>query len=201
MSLFVLIIIIGVLYVAFSVFPSLGSLLHGFLFRIPDVPEWALANGTVNANPWREILPLMGWAAGGFASQVWYSYWVIGAGYGSTAGRGYGKPADLAKLKNMSRAAAEKIRGWFQVVYYDATLALVIGVVVTCSFLIAGAGVLWPNHIAPSGADVAVKLSSIFSSKWGAFGGTIFMLAGAAALVGTQIGQLAGWPRLLADCF
>lgn len=201
MSLFVLIIIIGVLYVAVSVVPSLSELLHGFLFKIPGVPEWALAGGAADPNPWREILPLMGWAAGGFASQVWYSYWVIGAGYGSTAGRGYGKPANLAKLKNMSRAAAEKIRGWFQVVYYDATLAMVIGVVVTCSFLISGAGVLGPNHIAPSGADVAVKLSSIFSSKWGAFGGTIFMLAGAAALVGTQIGQLAGWPRLLADSF
>jgi len=201
MSLFVLIIIIGVLYVAVTVVPGMNDLLHGFLFKIPGVPEWALAGGAVNPNPWREILPLMGWAAGGFASQVWYSYWVIGAEYGSTKGRGYGKPADLAQLKNMTRAAAEKIKGWFRVVYYDATLAMVIGVVVTCSFLIAGAGVLGPDHIAPSGPDVAIKLSSIFSSKWGAFGGTIFMLAGATALVGTQIGQLAGWPRLLADSF
>ncbi len=33
------------------------------------------------------------------------------------------------------------------------------------------------------------------------FGGFIFMLSAIAALLGTQLGQLAGWPRLLADSF
>ena len=102
MSLFVVVIVIGVLYVAITVFPGVGILLKGFLFNVPAVPEWALAMDGVQANPWREILPLLGWAAGGFASQVWYTYWVIGAGYGATAGRGYGRPADENALKNMS---------------------------------------------------------------------------------------------------
>ena len=35
----------------------------------------------------------------------------------------------------------------------------------------------------------------------GVVGGFIFMLSAIAALLGTQIGQLAGWPRLLADSF
>jgi len=35
----------------------------------------------------------------------------------------------------------------------------------------------------------------------GAFGGFVFMLSATAALISTQIGQLAGWPRLLADAF
>jgi len=38
---------------------------------------------------------LLGWGAGGFASQVWYSYWVLGAGYGAAKGRKYGEPADI----------------------------------------------------------------------------------------------------------
>jgi hypothetical protein len=78
-------------------------------------------------------------------------------------------------------------------------LAVVIGIVVTAAFFLAGAGVLRPEQIAPEGPDVAIRLSTLFSSRWGPWGGFLFMLAGAAALISTQIGQLAGWPRLLAD--
>ena len=201
MSFFVVIIIIGVLYVAISVFPPMEEFLKGLLFTIPKVPEWALAVDGINENPWREILPLLGWAAGGFASQVWYTYWVMGAGYGATAGRGYGKPADENALATMSSAVAKKIKGWCHVVYYDATFAMVLGIFITVSFLIAGAGVLGANKLAPEGPDVAVTLSKIFSKDFGEIGGVLFLIAGAAALVGTQTGQMAGWPRLLADTF
>ena len=199
MSLFVVIVVIGVLHVAITVFPGIGTILKGFLFDVPAVPEWALAMEGIEANPWREILPLMGWAAGGFASQVWYTYWVIGAGYGASAGRGYGRPADGDMLRTMSTATATKIKGWCHVVYTDASVAMIIGVVATVGFLIAGAGVLRPNQLAPEGPQVATTLATIFSARWGAFGGLLFMIAGACALIGTQIGQLAGWPRLLAD--
>ena len=199
MSLFVVIVVIGVFYVALTVFPGFATILRGLLFDVPATPEWALAMESIEANPWREILPLIGWAAGGFASQVWYTYWVIGAGYGATAGRGYGKPADAEMLENMSVATATKIKGWCRVVYTDASLAMIIGVIATGGFLIAGAGVLRPNELAPDGPQVATTLATIFSARWGGFGGVLFMIAGACALIGTQIGQLAGWPRLLAD--
>ena len=199
MSLLVVIIVLGVLYVSLTVFPGIGTILKGLLFDVPTVPDWALVNNGVQANPWREILPLLGWAAGGFASQVWYTYWVIGAGYGASAGRGYGKPADEHMLKTMSVATAHKIKGWCHVVYADASLAMIIGVATTVGFLIAGAGVLRPNHLAPEGPQVATTLATVFSSQWGGMGGLLFMIAGACALIGTQIGQLAGWPRLFAD--
>jgi Mn2+/Fe2+ NRAMP family transporter len=200
MSFCVLIIVLGVLFVAINVWPPFSAFVQGFSLQVPGVPDWALAAG-VNANPWREILPLIGWSAGGFASQVWYTYWVMGAGYGATAGRNPGQPADLPALQSLTRAGAEKIKGWCRVVYADATLAMIIGNVVTVSFLIAGAGILRPNQLAPDGPAVALTLSTIFSSKWGALGGLLFLLSGAAALISTQVGQLAGWPRLLADAF
>lgn len=199
MSLFVLIVIIGVVYVAGTVFPGVETVLNSLLFRIPEVPQWAQSLQGVSDNPWREILPLLGWAAGGFASQVWYTYWVIGAGYGASAERGYGRPADVSALNQMTRATADKIKGWCRVVYTDASLAMVIGIVTTAGFLLAGAGVLGVNQLAPDGPQVATTLATIFSSRWGEFGGLLFLIAGAAALIGTQVGQLAGWPRLLAD--
>jgi hypothetical protein len=65
----------------------------------------------------------------------------------------------------------------------------------------AGAGVLRPLQLAPQGEQVATTVAQIFASKWGAFGGFIFMFSAVIALIGTQVGQLAGWPRLLADSF
>jgi Mn2+/Fe2+ NRAMP family transporter len=202
MSIFVFIIVVGVIYVAIHVFPGLSEFLQSLTFQVPKVPEWALAVEGVNRNPWKELLPLAGWGAGGFASQVWYTYWVLGAGYGAAAGRGYGKAADVSMLRQMTRQTAEKIKGWCRVLYADATLAMVIGIVVTGSFLIAGAGILRPAQIIPpKNEQVAFELSKLFSLRWGSVGGFLFLLAGAAALISTQVGQLAGWPRLLADSF
>jgi len=201
MSLFVLIIIIGVLYVAITVFPGFEILIKSFLIKVPAVPEWVYVKAGASPNPWKEILPLLGWGAGGFASQVWYTYWVLGAGYGAAKDRGYGKPADLTMLRDMTRATAEKIKGWCRVVYADATIAMIIGNTVTVGFLMAGAGVLRPLQLAPQGEQVATTLAQLFSLKWGVFGGFIFMLSATVALISTQVGQLAGWPRLLADSF
>ncbi|HEV2125820.1 MAG TPA: Nramp family divalent metal transporter, partial [Chloroflexota bacterium] len=198
MSLFVAMIVLGVGYVAVHLFPGVDTILAGLVPGRPSVPAWAVAQG-VHENPWREILPLLGWGAGGFASQVWYTYWVLGAGYGAAEGRGYGVPADVQRLKSLTRLDAERLQGWCRVVYADATLAMIIGTAVTVSFLIAGAGVLGARELAPEGPSVALTLSTIFSSRWGEIGGVLFLFGGAAALVATQVGQLAGWPRLLAD--
>lgn len=198
MSLFVVLMVLGVGYVALHVFPGMGAFLQGLVPQAPEVPAWAQAQGA-HENPWREILPLLGWGAGGFASQVWYTYWVLGAGYGAAAEAEYGRPADEGRLRRLTPLDAERIRGWCRVVYADATLAMVIGVTVTVCFLIAGAGVLGARELAPDGPEVALTLSTIFSSQWGELGGVLFLVGGMTALIATQVGQLAGWPRLLAD--
>jgi Mn2+/Fe2+ NRAMP family transporter len=201
MSFFVLIILLGVMYVAGTVFPEFSEFIKGFLIRIPDVPAWAAAQPGINENPWREILPLMGWAAGGFASQVWYSYWVMGAGYGMAKEGVYGKSSDVSLLKSIKPEGAQNIKSWFRVIYTDTTFAMLLTMTITIGFLVAGAGILRPNELAPQGPEVVSTLSTVFSTSWGKIGGIIFTLAGAAALTGTQLAQLAGWPRLLADSF
>jgi Mn2+/Fe2+ NRAMP family transporter len=199
MSAFVLVIVVGALYIAAHVFPSLGELLAGLSFQVPEVPAWALAQEGVSDSTWEEMLPVLGWGAGGFASQVWYTYWVIGAGYGATAGRGYGRAADVASLQGMSHDTAARIKGWCRTLYVDSSFAMVLGVVVTAGFLIAGAGILGVEQKAPGNADMAEVLSQVFAERWDKLGGFLFKLCGAVAMLSTLMGQLAGWPRLLAD--
>jgi Mn2+/Fe2+ NRAMP family transporter len=199
MSILVAVIVMGVFSVVYTVWPGWGAVFHGsFGFQLPETPAWAQQGATKTA--WAEILPLLGWAAGGFASQVWYTYWILGAGYGMANGRGYGLPADTDQLKKVTTEDAAKLKGWCRVVTTDALVALAVGILVTAAFMIAGAMVLGPKEIAPEGPNVALELSNIFSEGWGKTGAFLFMLAGMAALTSTLMGQLAGWPRLLADC-
>ncbi len=198
MSILVIVIIIGTFYVTFKVFPGFSEIYKNLVPNIPKVPEWAIKKG-VSINPWNEILPLIGWGAGGFASQVWYSYWIIGAGYGNAFKSEYGKPADEKYLKSINENDAKKIKKWCNVVYIDATVAMIIGTIITMSFVITGSEILRNLQIVPKGEQVAISISKIFSSRWGNTGGFLFLLGGTASLLSTQIGQLAGWPRLLAD--
>jgi Mn2+/Fe2+ NRAMP family transporter len=200
MALMVLFIIVGTLAVALTTWPGFGAILHGlFGFTLPETPAWAIADGAP-ASPWLEILPLLGWAAGGFASQVWYTYWVLGAGYGMAQGRGFGKPLDEERLSSLSSDEVQNIRGWRRLVTFDATTAVLLGVLVTGAFIVAGAGVLGPKELAPEGHTLALELSELFGAQWGRFGAGLFVLAGLAAMLSTMTGQFAGWPRLLADC-
>ena len=202
MGAFVVVIIVGVLYVSLHTLPDVRQILIGlFGFEVPEVPEWARKADESIGSAWTEILPLIGWSAGGFASQVWYSYWVLGAGYGMAQGRSWGMRADEARLGSLSAEDAENVKSWTRVVSWDATCALVIGAVVTVAFFLSGVGILRPLELVPKGEQVALELSRIFSDRWSNVGGYLFLAAGAAALVSTQLGQLAGWPRLLADCF
>jgi len=125
----------------------------------------------------------------------------MGAGYGVTAGRGYGRPADTASLRAMPVDTARRVKGWCRMLYVDSTFAMLLGVAVTGGFLIAGAGILRPEHLAPGNADMADVLSHVFTQRWDRIGGFLFKLSGAVAMVSTLCGQLAGWPRLLADSF
>ncbi|MBL7112092.1 MAG: Nramp family divalent metal transporter [Bacteroidales bacterium] len=198
MSVLILITIVGVVYVAIKVFPPFSEFLHGLIPNKPAMPDWIIQDN-ITANPWSEILPLLGWGAGGFASQVWYSYWVMGAGYGAARKNKYGVRANLAKLSKLNVSDARNLKGWIMMVTTDSSFAMIIGILVTGGFLIAGAGVLGPQEIAPEGEDVATQLSGIFASQWGSVGGFLFLLGGTAALFSTSIGQQAGWPRLIAD--
>jgi len=201
MSGLVAVIVVGVLYVALKTMPPWGEVGRGLVgLESAAVPAWAVSQSGRPISAWHELLPLMGWSAGGFASQVWYSYWVLGAGYGMAAGRSWGRPADQESLSALTPEDAGRLRGWCRVVRIDATVAACIGITVTTGFALAGAGVLRPAELVPEGNAVALTLSRIFSVHWGRVGAVLFLCAGSAAMVSTLVGILSGWPRLLSDC-
>ena len=203
MTFFVLLIVGGALYAAVHVFPGAGRPRPE-----PGVP--AAGGAGLGARAGRAGEPL---ARDHAAARVGRRglrepglVHVLGARARATASRRGAATASRPTcdaLGRMTRAAAEKMKGWCHVVYVDATIALVIGVVVTGAFVLSGAGVLRPLQLVPKGdgVEMAGSIASIFSSQWGAIGGTLFLVAAIAALVGTLLGQLAGWPRLLADAF
>lgn len=57
MSFFVILVVIGALYVAVNVFPGLATLLQSLTFQLPPAPAWAQAQG-IQDNPWREIMQI-----------------------------------------------------------------------------------------------------------------------------------------------
>ena len=90
--------------------PLVRDLLAGlFGFQVPAIPDWAREADPTLGTPWHEILPLLGWSAGGFASQVWYSYWVLGAGYGMAHERSWGMRADEERLARMTADEAREV--------------------------------------------------------------------------------------------
>jgi hypothetical protein len=81
--------------------------------------------------------------------------------------------------------------GWNSLVYKDATIGFSIGIIATLGFLIAGAGILRPEKLLPEGEQTGLMIASVFSLTWGKLGGFLFLLGGTAALISTQVGQLA----------
>jgi len=200
MTVLVAIMVLGVIYTGYRIIPGFGSLLSGlFVFQVPPVPHWAAEKYQVT-NSLREMVPILGWAGGGFASQCWYTYWVLGAGYGMAKLGAQGKPAREDLLKDMTEEEVRKVKGWLRMVRGDTFMASFIGVVVIIGFVAAGAGVLHPKEILPAGAAVALNCAEIFAYLFGKIGRYLFLLGAFAALFSTCMATFTGWPRLLSDC-
>ena len=54
MSIFILITVLGVLYAAIHVFPCAAAMMQNLSFQVPQVPQWAIAEG-IGDKPWKLI--------------------------------------------------------------------------------------------------------------------------------------------------
>jgi Mn2+/Fe2+ NRAMP family transporter len=119
-----------------------------------------------------------------------YNYWCIEKGYAAYTG-----PRDD------STAWKNRARGWINVMYYDAILAMVIYTVVTAAFFLLGAAVLHGRNAIPEGNALIETLALIYTNSLGAGVKTVYLIGAFFVLFSSVFASLAAWTRIFPDIF
>lgn len=197
--------VVSTLAVAIASRPPAEEVVRGlFSFTIPPPAEWAVraAPGVepVAAAAIVSILPVLAWAAGGSASHVWYSYWVVGSKTFGMARYGeWGRPGDVSRYKEASKEDIEELRRWIRTQFLDAFTAGILTVLVIIGFFVAGAMVLAPKHLLPGGVRLAETLATMYTEVLGSRAYYFVLIGALFILWSTNISQTVGWPILIMD--
>ncbi|MCX8208456.1 MAG: Nramp family divalent metal transporter [Sulfolobales archaeon] len=178
-----------------------GTFAIGFITRPAD---WATVRAPgvepVAVDPLVTILPVLAWAAGGSASHIWYSYWVVGSKYMGLARYGeWGKPGDISKYKEFTPEDWGNMRWWIRTQIIDALLACVLTVFIIDAFFIAGYSILAPRQLLPGGVRLAEVIGEMYTAYLGPRA-LFFVLVGSLFILwSTNISQTVGWPIIVMD--
>lgn len=121
---------------------------------------------------------------------MYYNYWCIEKGYAAYTGPNDG-----------TEQWSERAKGWFQVMYLDAVLSMVVYTIVTAAFYLLGAAVLHAGGTIPEGYEMVNTLSRIFTETLGPWARGIFLIGAFFALYSTLFTAAASWARVWADAF
>jgi hypothetical protein len=174
-TLFTIASLVGLIYTDYRF--SLDEVLSGLTFDLP-----------------RQVVFVAIGAFGitGVASDeiIAYTYWCQEKGYAAYTGPNDG-----------SEEWKKRAKGWIKIMYLDAFLAMVIYTVVTASFYLLGAAVLYGQQQIPDGNELIQTLANIYTESLGQ-GARLGYLAGAFfALYSSVFATLAYWSRLFPDFF
>jgi manganese transport protein len=117
-----------------------------------------------------------------------YNYWCIEKGYASYAG----PPAHTPEWKN-------RAQGWINVMYIDAVVAMVIYTLVTVTFYLLGAAILYGRETVPQGNQVIETLALIYTQSLGSGIKTIYLVGAFFVLFSSVYATLAYWTRVFTD--
>ncbi len=186
--------------------PPITEILKG-LFAVGYVAppaSWATVKAPgvepVAPDPLVTILPVLSWAAGGSASHIWYSYWIVGSKMFGMARYGeWGRQGGVDKYKEMGDEDWKHMRWWIRTHLLDAILACILTVLIIAAFFIAGYAILAPRQLLPGG----VKLAEVIGEMYTAYLGPralLFVLVGSFFILwSTNISQSVGWPIIIMD--
>ena len=121
---------------------------------------------------------------------MYYNYWCIEKGYATYTGKNDGTPEWTARAK-----------GWFQVMYLDAVLSMIVYTVVTAAFYLLGAAILHGSGNIPEGFAMIEVLSRIFTETLGTWAKMLFLVGAFFALYSTLFTATASWARVWGDAF
>jgi manganese transport protein len=174
-TLFTIASLIALFYTPFAF--TLDDVLSGLTFGLPqEVIFVAIAAFGITGVASDEIIA--------------YTYWCQEKGYAAYVGENDG-----------SEAWKQRARGWIQIMYIDAFLAMIIYTLVTAAFYLLGAAVLYGQGEIPDGNDLITYLAAIYTESLGS-GARFSYLAGAFfALYSSIFASLAYWSRLYPDLF
>lgn len=129
-----------------------------------------------------------------------YNYWLLEKGYAAKTG-----PRDD------SLGWVRRAKGWINIMYWDAILAMVVYTVVTAAFYVLGAAVLHTKALGPDGvvdlakipadSDLIGTLGGIYTETLGEWAYGVFLAGAFIVLFSTLFAASAGWTRLYSDCF
>lgn len=119
-----------------------------------------------------------------------YNYWCLEKGYAAYTGTNDG-----------SEAWKKRAKGWIQVMYMDALVAMVIYTTVTAAFYLLGASILHGEKTIPDGNDVINTLADIYTATLGSGVRTIYLWGAFFVLFSSVFATLAYWSRLFSDIF
>ncbi len=121
---------------------------------------------------------------------MYYNYWCIEKGYAAYTGPNDG-------TAEWSRRA----KGWFNVMYLDAVLSMVVYTIVTAAFYLLGAAVLHHGGAVPEGYQMVEVLSRIFTETLGDWARNLFLIGAFFVLYSTLFTATASWARVWGDAF
>jgi Mn2+/Fe2+ NRAMP family transporter len=165
-----------------------------FLQFTPFAISWAeIKTGlTFNLPPDMVVVAIAAFGITGVGGDeiMYYNYWCIEKGYAAFTGP-----------RENTTAWEKRARGWINIMYLDALLAMVVYTVVTAAFYILGAAVLHRQHLVPEGYSVIKILSGMYTQTLGPWAETIFMVSAFMVLYSTLFAATASFSRIFSDAF
>lgn len=174
-TLFNVLCVIMLQYTPYAV--TAGNILEGMSFRLPGYAVVFAVSA-------------FGLTGVGGDEIMQYPYWCIEKGYALYTGR-----------KNDSPEWRERARGWIKIMYMDGIFSMVVYTVVTVSFYLLGAAVLYGRGEIPGGYGMISILSNMYTETIGSGAKYIFLSGAVIVLFSTAFSCLAAWSRTFGDAF
>ena len=119
-----------------------------------------------------------------------YNYWCIEKGYAAYTGP-----------YSDSQAWRNRARGWINVMYLDAIVAMIIYTVVTAAFYLLGAAILNNRGVIPGGNQLIETVALIYTESLGPGVRNVYLVGAFFVLFSSVFASLAAWTRMYTDIF
>lgn len=165
------VLVCGTVLGTWMVWPSISGILIGTLSvgSLPDVPDWGPP--AARNDYWLNLVTVFGYVGGTISAYLAYSNWVGIRGWGITS------HPEIARIRDRSQNGfridylsdspieVQRMQVLLKPLRWDVAMGAVVLFIVTASFMIAGAIVLYPRHqILPGNAfDLLTSQSAIWA--------------------------------------